>query len=183
MMDWQESTLALDLAMGPQEVPGSIKPSSSPGKSEASLVAEGYRLVSGKDTNPELKGHCHSLAFGYNGESPYHERIAPAFRLMVAMPWYRPDLDLMILDPTGQPAAMMGFWYDEINRWAHLEPAGTVPEHRRKGLGRWLIQEGARRLAALLRPWGPARSFVVRTWTSTWPRDFDRWHNARSGNG
>jgi predicted N-acetyltransferase YhbS len=40
-------------------------------------------------------------------------------------------------------------WWDEHNRIAMLEPVGTVPEHRRKGLARAVVLEAIRRVAAL----------------------------------
>ena len=109
----------------------------------------GYTLLVGNSATPQLKGLCHSLAFGYGGEQIYEKRIVEGFTKLRTMPGYREDLDLLLLDSSGAPAAMMSFWFDPITKWGSLEPAGTVPAHRKKGLGQWLIQEGVRRLKPL----------------------------------
>ncbi len=152
--EWSEETLVLDLEdYGPF---GSGSDTDTAAEKYSELPA-GYRLVCGTGISAKIKGLCHSEAFSYRGESPYQERIVTSFETLVSMPWYRPELDLLLLAPDSSPAALMGFWYDEKNHWAYLEPAGTVPEHRRKGLGQWLIQEGCRRLIAL----GARRIFCV----------------------
>lgn len=144
--EWSEETLVLDLKQDDLCTMVSIM-EPVPGKNFE--LFEGYTLACGTEATATIKGLCHAEAFSYKGESPYQERIVTAFEKLVSMPWYRSDLDLLILAPDSSPAALMGFWYDEKNHWAYLEPAGTVPEHRRKGLGQWLIQEGCRRLTAL----------------------------------
>ncbi|GAB6088689.1 GNAT family N-acetyltransferase [Spirochaeta dissipatitropha] len=112
-------------------------------------LPDSYTLIEGRDCSPELKGRCHAQAFGYSGEGLYESRIVTGFSAMQETPDYLPFLDLMIIDGEGEPAAMMGFWYDALNRRGNLEPAGTVPAHRGRGLGRFLIQEGSRRLQRL----------------------------------
>lgn len=126
----------------------SILDTSSGSDTEQQLPSS-YRLMEGRSCSPELKGRCHALAFGYSGETLYESRIISGFSAMQETPDYLPFLDLMITDSEGEPAAMMGFWYDPLNRRGNLEPAGTAPAHRGKGLGRFLIQEGRRRLYQL----------------------------------
>lgn len=54
--------------------------------------------------------------------------------VMQAWP-YRPDLDCVIQAPDGRFAAYVLCWYDEQNAVGELEPVGTHPDYRRRGLG------------------------------------------------
>ncbi len=110
-------------------------------------LPDGYSLIEFPD--PKLKSICHSRSFAYADDEPLRARNEAGFRKLQTMPDYTPFLDLMLVDSDGEPAAMMGFWHDALLRSAMLEPAGTVPAHRRRGLGRVLIDEGARRLRRL----------------------------------
>jgi ribosomal protein S18 acetylase RimI-like enzyme len=49
---------------------------------------------------------------------------------------YRPELDCFVEAPDGTLAAYALAWYDDTNRVGELEPVGTHPDHRRRGLGR-----------------------------------------------
>ena len=48
---------------------------------------------------------------------------------------YRFDLDCVVEAPDGTFAASALAWLDEVNRVGELEPVGTAPAHRRRGLG------------------------------------------------
>ena len=111
------------------------------------LSPDGYTLIEAPD--PRLKAECHSRSFGYADDPEMRSRNEAGFRKLTTMPDYAPFLDLMLIDPDGKPAAMMGFWHDPLLRMAMLEPAGTVPEHRRRGLGRVLLDAGVARLRRL----------------------------------
>lgn len=78
------------------------------------------------------------------------------YRNIQRCPLYRRDLDLVAVTPDGTVAAFCTLWFDDANRCGLLEPAGTEPEHRRRGLGRSLICEGLRRLR-----WLGARTVYV----------------------
>lgn len=60
---------------------------------------------------------------------------------------YRPDLDLAVLDPTGETAAYGLFWFDPTTEVGFVEPMGTHEAHRRKGLARHILTSGIDRLA------------------------------------
>jgi hypothetical protein len=109
---------------------------------------EGYSLAEAP-LDPRGKALLHAQAFGYADKAEFLPRSEEGFRRLAGAPDYRPELDLTLLGPDGEGAAFTGFWYDARNRWGIVEPAGTAPEHRRKGLGRALIGEGSRRLAGL----------------------------------
>jgi GNAT superfamily N-acetyltransferase len=53
-----------------------------------------------------------------------------------ATPPYRPDLDVAVVSPDDEWAAYTIAWLDEEARMGELEPVGTAPAFRRRGLGR-----------------------------------------------
>jgi ribosomal protein S18 acetylase RimI-like enzyme len=71
------------------------------------------------------------------------------YRNVQRAPLYRRDLDLVIVAPSGEFAAFVTLWYDEVTRTAAFEPVGTHPDHQRKGLGKALMAEGLRRVRDL----------------------------------
>ena len=66
-------------------------------------------------------------------------------------PDYRPDLDLVAVDPDGQLAAFCVCWFAPVGvagrPSGQIEPLGVRADVRQKGLGRALVAEGIRRLA------------------------------------
>jgi GNAT superfamily N-acetyltransferase len=61
---------------------------------------------------------------------------------------YDAALDRVVLDDSGAVAAFCTAWPDEINRCGLLEPVGTVPAHRRRGLARTVCLEALHALRA-----------------------------------
>jgi ribosomal protein S18 acetylase RimI-like enzyme len=68
-------------------------------------------------------------------------------------PQYRPELDLVIVDPDGQLAAFCIGWlaYDEAHSQSigQIEPIGVRADMRRHGLGRVILAEAISRLSQL----------------------------------
>ena len=64
-------------------------------------------------------------------------------------PTYRPELDIVAVAPDGEFAAFALLWLDEVNRLGVFEPLGVAVAYQRLGLGRAVMAEGLRRLAAL----------------------------------
>jgi GNAT superfamily N-acetyltransferase len=71
------------------------------------------------------------------------------YRNVQRAPLYRRDLDLVAVAPTGEFAAFVTLWYDELARTAAFEPVATHPDHQRRGLGKAMMAEGLRRVKAL----------------------------------
>ena len=63
-------------------------------------------------------------------------------------PTYRPELDIVVVAPDGEFAAFALLWFDEANQMGVFEPLGVAPAYQRLGLGRAIMAEGLRRLAA-----------------------------------
>jgi len=61
------------------------------------------------------------------------------------------DLSLMIsvADSAGNYVAHTGMWYDENAEFALIEPVCTIPEARRRGIGRAAVLEGLRRVKGM----------------------------------
>jgi len=60
---------------------------------------------------------------------------------------YDLDLDVVVVRPEGRLAAYALGWFDPHSRMGVLEPVGTHPEQRGRGLGKAVVQEVTRRLA------------------------------------
>lgn len=60
--------------------------------------------------------------------------------------FYNRDLDLVAVAPDGSIASFCTFRMDPPSRITELEPMGTHPDHRRRGLAKALLSEGFRRL-------------------------------------
>jgi ribosomal protein S18 acetylase RimI-like enzyme len=107
-------------------------------------LPEGYTLrhVAG-EADLERRVAVHRDAF-----APSRMTVAKQ-RAVMAAPTYRPALDLVAVAPDENFAAFCIVWFDEANRHGVFEPVGCHSAHRRRGLGRAIVAEGLRRLAAL----------------------------------
>ena len=115
----------------------------------------GYRLQSMADDN-DLDRRPKAFGQGFNHPDPKDWPSHLAYAELQKAPDYRPELDLYVVAPDGEFVSFCIVWWDPKNRIASLEPVGTVPEHRRKGLARAVVLEGIRRVAEL----GAERVFV-----------------------
>ena len=61
---------------------------------------------------------------------------ADSYRVVTSTWPYRADLDWVAVAPDGSYAASCLIWLDEANSVGELEPVGTAPAHRARGLGR-----------------------------------------------
>ncbi len=60
--------------------------------------------------------------------------------------FYNDELDLVVEAPDGSFAAFVTVRIDPVNKMAELEPVGTHPDHRGKGLAKAVCAEGIRRV-------------------------------------
>jgi ribosomal protein S18 acetylase RimI-like enzyme len=126
---------------------------------EESPVPAGYE-ISPLGEGLELLERCYAsgLAF-HEGDLriAVENRDDPGwYRNIQNAPLYRRDLDLVAWSPQKAVAAYCTIWFDDVTRSAYFEPVGTVPAHRRRGLGRALLGEGLRRAQRM----GATRAFV-----------------------
>jgi ribosomal protein S18 acetylase RimI-like enzyme len=82
----------------------------------------------------------HQAAF-----APSHVDEESYRAITVAWP-YRSDLDCVAVAPDGSFVAFCLVWLDERNAVGEMEPVGTHPGHRRRGLGSAVCLEALSRL-------------------------------------
>jgi ribosomal protein S18 acetylase RimI-like enzyme len=106
------------------------------------VLPRGYTLRSVRgESDAAARAAVHRAAFARPGPPPPDN--ADSYRQVMRSWPYRADLDWLVEAPNGTPVAFCLGWLDEHNRVAALEPVGTDPGHRRRGLA------GAATLAAL----------------------------------
>ncbi|MFF2377904.1 GNAT family N-acetyltransferase [Streptomyces xiamenensis] len=94
----------------------------------------GYRLRPVRGAiDAQARAMVHRAAFSIPGLPPSRVTADSYRRVMGAWP-YRTDLDWLVETEHGTPVAFCLAWLDEPNRAAVLEPVGTAPDHRRRGL-------------------------------------------------
>jgi predicted N-acetyltransferase YhbS len=108
----------------------------------------GFTIQSMADEN-DLERRRKAFGRGFNHEDPKEWPSLFSYQELQKAPDYRRDRDLYIVAPDGEYVSFCILWWDERNRMGILEPVGTVPEHRRKGLARAVVYEAIRRAAAL----------------------------------
>jgi GNAT superfamily N-acetyltransferase len=110
-------------------------------------LPSGYSIISLEDENDYKKiNDCLWKGFDH-GDEPDDD--LDGRMLMQSGPNFRKDLTTVIKAPNGKYACFAGMWFDEVNKYAYLEPLATVPEHRRKGLATVALAEGIRKTKAL----------------------------------
>jgi ribosomal protein S18 acetylase RimI-like enzyme len=106
-------------------------------------VPAGYRLRTVRRGDLERRVAVHRAAFAPS-------RVVPASYARLQQEWpYRPDLDHVVEGSDGSFAAFCLAWIDAENRAGLLEPVGTHPEHRRRGLATAVCSAAALHLRAL----------------------------------
>jgi GNAT superfamily N-acetyltransferase len=104
------------------------------GSFEASpLLPSGYRfdVVSESDVNDRVEAHRAAFAPSDLTASLYQR---------VRRTWpYRPELDHLVKTDNGAVVAFCTAWIDARNRAGLLEPVGTHPDHRKRGLARAVV--------------------------------------------
>lgn len=106
-------------------------------------IPEGFTLrVAPTNNQIEQRVKIHHAAF--NSEWVTVE----GYRNVMRDPTYDPNLDIFILAPDGRFAAFCLAWADSVTGVGDIEPIGVHPDFQRQGLGRAIMLEALRRLAA-----------------------------------
>jgi len=111
-------------------------------------LPRGFRLISMVEEN-DIEKRREVFGRSFNHSDPREWPSAFAYRELQKAPDYRKEHDLVIVAPDGTYASCCIVWYNESHRIGHLEPLGTRPEFRRRGLATQIQREGLRRLKAL----------------------------------
>ena len=109
----------------------------------------GFQIHSMADTGCDIRKRCQAFGVAFNHPDPKDWPSRFSYESLQQAPDYRPDLDVYVQAPGGDYASFCIAWWDEDNKIACLEPVGTAPEYRRKGLARLAVFEAIRRVAAL----------------------------------
>jgi len=120
------------------------------------VLAEGYHLRSMADVGSDIDRRRKAFGVAFNHPDPRDWPSRLAYQGLQDAPDYRKDLDIYVCAPDGEYASFCIAWWDNANRIANLEPVGTAPEYRRKGLARAAVLEALHRVRAL----GAERVFV-----------------------
>jgi len=111
-------------------------------------LPEGHAIRSMAEA-PDLEARRRVLGLSFGHTDPAGWATVATYEELQRAPDYRPELDLFVTGPDGDSLSCCVVWFDERNRRATLEPVGTRPEQRKAGLGRAVVMEGVRRVAAL----------------------------------
>jgi mycothiol synthase len=106
------------------------------------VVPDGYaiRAVRGLEEAAAL-AEVHAASFG----STWTPEM---YRQVMESPGYEAERELIVETADGTFAAFTVTWHDQVNRTGLLEPVGTHPDHRRRGLGKALVLSAMRKMAA-----------------------------------
>ena len=106
------------------------------------MLPDGYsiRAARGLEEAATLAG-IHIAAFGATWTPELYGRYMQA-------PGYAAEREFVAVAPDGAFAAFTVTWHDDLNRIGLLEPVGTHPDHRRRGLGRAVVLFAMHRMKA-----------------------------------
>lgn len=107
------------------------------GETPRALLADGYRLGHVKGEGDAWARRAASFQTFESTMTPdaHHARYLAFMR----SPAYAAQRDLVVWAPDGTVAAFAVWWLDPESGVAQIEPLGTHPDHRRRGLARALI--------------------------------------------
>jgi ribosomal protein S18 acetylase RimI-like enzyme len=103
-------------------------------------VPDGYQLRTVEPGDLEARVELHRIVW-----APSRVTVESYTTLQTVWP-YRADLDCVVEAPDGSLVAYCLTWLDDANRVGELEPVGTHPDHRRRGLASAVCRFALRRL-------------------------------------
>lgn len=129
----------------------------------------GYTIVTAEEVGEHVRVDAHRAAWApsriktllglrVTGNEAPSSFTLDKYRAMKTAANYRPELDLVVLAPSGRPAAFALGWHDGPTQSVLFEPVGTSPEHARLGLSRAVclaVMTNARSLGATQAVVGP----------------------------
>ena len=92
------------------------------------MLPDGYRLRTVEPADLEARVELHRVVW-----APSRVTVESFVNVQAAWP-YRADLDCVVEAPDGSLAAYCLAWLDDANGVGELEPVGTHPDYRRRGL-------------------------------------------------
>lgn len=103
----------------------------------------GFNFQSINETR--LLEKCHSIHRTFNPNKPFEGKGNMTY-WRKDLPSYNKELDLSIVSPSGEHVSFCYGFIDKEHDIAIIETIGTLPEYRKRGFGKIVIQECFRRL-------------------------------------
>lgn len=113
------------------------------GEAPAVPACAPYRVVDARLVDAAAWSLAHGAVFSLN---PLRPAQVTSFRGRAS---YRAELDLSVVEEQGAVAAFAIGWFDPQTLDVWIEPLGTTPKHRKRGLARVLVRELVARSCAL----------------------------------
>jgi len=144
-------------------------------------LPEGFKVRSVTSNDFDEIAACIRQVFGHGAWF-----TGEILQTLAAASFYKPDLDLVVVNESGRIVSFCTFRLDPMSRVTELEPMGTMADYRAMGIGRALLCEGFRRLRkynpTLLYIGGaannPAANRLYELTGFTQRLDFYRWEKA-----
>ena len=108
-------------------------------------LPEGFKIIAFDEEN-EYKKAADAVWQGFDNDG---ENNLDGYMLGHHMPYFRKDLLFIVKGENGDYCSYGSIWFDEVNKYAYLEPLSTVPKYRRKGLAKALLYEAMNKTSEL----------------------------------
>lgn len=122
------------------------------------IISEGITIKNIDIKNDIYKLH-HMLwkAFDNEGPVPVDETTMSKQKEMLSAKNLNTFLHIVAENEAGDYVAYCGLWYSQKTDYVYVEPVCTIPEYRRKGLGKAVVIEALRRSRSL----GAEKAYVI----------------------
>jgi mycothiol synthase len=101
-------------------------------------LPEGFRLTTLADVSDDEYIALHRAAWSSVKPSDYDRQL---HHLVVSSPDFQRDMVPIVRAPGGVPAASCIAWFDAASLRVEIEPLGTHPDHRQRGLGKAIVRD------------------------------------------
>jgi len=110
-------------------------------------LPEGFKIIDGYEVDFDKLGKC--FWYGFNNKDKPADNIGDANQKTALAPHGDLSLITVVVAPNDYYACALGMWYDDVNKYAYLEPMATIPKYRRMGLGTIALMEAMKKTKAL----------------------------------
>ena len=112
------------------------------GEPPAARLPAGYRFVASAPETDDAYVEMHRAAWSTKRPSDYRRELHD---VVTSMPFFERDMVPIVAAPDGTLAAYCIGWFDPLSRTTEIEPLGTHPAHRERGLASAVVREVIRR--------------------------------------
>jgi len=114
-------------------------------------LPDGFKMIDGTNVDFEKLTVCFAKGFDNADEleEPVTDKDINGNIKRFSSPSANPSLMRIVVAPNGEYASALGMWFDEVNKYAYLEPMATVPKYRRLGLGTTALMDSMKQTKEL----------------------------------